>query len=337
MKFVAIVGTNASFSYNRKLLWYMKKHFNNQAQIEVLEITDVPLFSEDTKVLPHRVAEIIYAIQEADGVIFSTPEYDHSISAGLKSLLEWLSWGAVHPLTNTPVMIVGVSLGQMGTVFAQENLRQILSSPGIDAFVLSSNQFMLGRASQSFNAQDELHDERTIEFLETCFKNFEIYTEHVKSMRDLAEDRTTTITSPSNSRAIRKVEQKPLPKIVEHGEGWWIEEINLGFALNDANTGSSSKEELNKITDEKTGASSKSEEIPTVLAPDESTQIIEKGNGWWIEKIALSTGASNSNSKNDTDTSASQTELLDSDSDTGASEHESEVVSTDSNTGASTN
>ena len=52
MKFIAIVGTNASFSYNRKLLWYMKKHFKNQAQIDVVEITDVPLFSEDTKVFP---------------------------------------------------------------------------------------------------------------------------------------------------------------------------------------------------------------------------------------------------------------------------------------------
>ena len=53
MKFIAIVGTNASFSYNRKLLWYMKKHFKNQAQIDVVEITDVPLFSEDTKVFHH--------------------------------------------------------------------------------------------------------------------------------------------------------------------------------------------------------------------------------------------------------------------------------------------
>lgn len=47
MKYVAIVRTNASFSYNQKLLWYMKKHFDAQAQIEVQEITDVPLFSED--------------------------------------------------------------------------------------------------------------------------------------------------------------------------------------------------------------------------------------------------------------------------------------------------
>ena len=61
MKFIAIVGTNASFSYNRKLLWYMKKHFINEAEIEVIEIAGLPLFSEDSMDLPERVREIAEA------------------------------------------------------------------------------------------------------------------------------------------------------------------------------------------------------------------------------------------------------------------------------------
>lgn len=36
MKFVAIVGTNARQSYNRKLLYFMKKHFRQAAEIEVV-------------------------------------------------------------------------------------------------------------------------------------------------------------------------------------------------------------------------------------------------------------------------------------------------------------
>ena len=39
MKFVGIVGTNAEFSYNRLLLEFMKSHFDEAAEIEVLEIT----------------------------------------------------------------------------------------------------------------------------------------------------------------------------------------------------------------------------------------------------------------------------------------------------------
>ena len=46
MKLVAIVGTNAKQSYNRSLLQFMKKHFASKADIEILEITDVPMFNE---------------------------------------------------------------------------------------------------------------------------------------------------------------------------------------------------------------------------------------------------------------------------------------------------
>ena len=66
MKFIAIVGTNASFSYNRKLLWYMKKHFTKEAQIEIVEITDLPLFSEDIREIPEGVQKIAEAIREED-------------------------------------------------------------------------------------------------------------------------------------------------------------------------------------------------------------------------------------------------------------------------------
>lgn len=297
MKYIAIVGTNASFSYNRKLLWYMKKHFNNQAQIEVVEITDVPLFCEDIEEIPTKVLEIARAIEEADGVIFSTPEYDHSITAGLKSLIEWLSWGSLHPLTNTPVMIVGVSLGNMGTVFAQENLRQILSSPGLDAFVLPSNQFLLGRAAESFNSRDELVDERTIGWLEHCFGNFVTYTKTLKPMRALATDRTGA-SSHTNQE-----EKVPL---LEEGEGWWIEDTNLGFpVISDADTGASEYEE------------------PDEAVKSAYAQILEEGDGWWIEEIGLHSGA-----KEDGATSASKSthgKVADAkgqpDTSTGASEH----------------
>lgn len=192
MKFIAIVGTNASFSYNRKLLWYIREHFIKTAQIEVLEITELPLFNEDETEFPDKINEISQKIMAADGVIFSTPEYDHAITAALKSLIEWLSWGAEHPLTNAPVMIVGASLGNMGTVFAQENLRQILSSPGIDAFVLPGHQFLLGRAADSFDEQGALKDENTINWLEQCFLSFKDYAEILKPLRTNAIDRIKT-------------------------------------------------------------------------------------------------------------------------------------------------
>lgn len=48
MKILALVGTNADFSYNRILLRYMKKHFRQMADIEIAEISQLPPFSVDT-------------------------------------------------------------------------------------------------------------------------------------------------------------------------------------------------------------------------------------------------------------------------------------------------
>ena len=56
MKLVAIVGTNSDRSTNRKLLKFMQKHFSDKADIEVLEIKQLPAFNEpEDKLAPAEV------------------------------------------------------------------------------------------------------------------------------------------------------------------------------------------------------------------------------------------------------------------------------------------
>lgn len=172
MKFIGIVGTNAPFSNNRLLLNYMKQHFAPQHQLEICEIQKLPLFNEEIAAdTPASIQELAQKIDAADGVIIATPEYDHSIPAALKSVLEWLS-DNVHPLAHKPVMVVGTSYGPQGTSRAQQHLRQILDSPGIGAFVLPGNEFLLGHAKAAFDANQQLKDPQTISFLEQCFHNY---------------------------------------------------------------------------------------------------------------------------------------------------------------------
>ena len=45
-KFIALVGTNFQRSTNRRLLQYMQKHFADKAEIELVEIQDIPLFNK---------------------------------------------------------------------------------------------------------------------------------------------------------------------------------------------------------------------------------------------------------------------------------------------------
>ncbi len=216
MNIVAIVGTNAGFSYNRKLLWAMKKMFQTSAQIEIVELLNLPLFCEDEEI-PVEISALTEKITAADALIISTPEYDHAITAALKSLLEWLSFDPSHPLLQKPCMIVGASLGNLGTVFAQENLRQILNAPGLEAHVLSGHQFLLGRADQCFTTSGALKDEHTIAWLTQCFEAFLAFVH-------LHDAVSTDNTSPLQ---------------LDDKTKWWIENTATNAGIqDDAQTGS---------------------------------------------------------------------------------------------------
>ncbi|GAX06435.1 putative flavoprotein [Secundilactobacillus pentosiphilus] len=171
--FIGIVGNNAQHSYNRQLLQYMAVHYKNKVNIQLEEIAAFPLFSENLLggPAPQCVTDLTTAIQQSDGVIIATPEYDHAIPAVLKSAIEWLS-SATHPFNEKPVMIVGASLGVQGTARAQDNLHQILNSPGVNAFVLPGCEFLLNNAQQKFDDQNNLIDTQTATFLDDCFNHF---------------------------------------------------------------------------------------------------------------------------------------------------------------------
>ncbi len=114
-----------------------------------------------------RSLEIAAKIEEADGVIIGTPEYDHSIPAVLMSALAWLSYG-IYPLLNKPIMITGASYGTLGSSRAQLQLRQILNAPEIKANVLP-DEFLLSHSLQAFNPSGDLVDLDVIKKLDAIF------------------------------------------------------------------------------------------------------------------------------------------------------------------------
>ncbi|MEY8371023.1 FAD-dependent oxidoreductase [Aerococcaceae bacterium 50-4] len=176
MKFVGIVGTNAKTSYNRLLLNFMAQHFTED-EIEVIEIDTIPMFNETDDQTNHpAIQNLAQKIQEADGVIIGTPEHNHSIPSALKSVIEWLSF-KIHPLEDKPVMIVGASYSTQGSSRSQLHLRQILDAPGVNAIVMPGSEFLLGQAHTAFDEDNKLKDERTVKFLESCFKKFKRFTQ----------------------------------------------------------------------------------------------------------------------------------------------------------------
>lgn len=174
MKLIGIVGTNSAKSTNRQLLEYMQKHFADKAEIELVEIKDLPVFNKPAnKQVPDIVLEIAGKIEQADGVIIGTPEYDHSIPAVLMNALAWLSYG-IYPLLNKPVMITGASFGTLGSSRAKLQLRQILNAPELKANVLP-DEFLLSHSLQAFDKDGNLQDLETVQKLDAIFDDFRLF------------------------------------------------------------------------------------------------------------------------------------------------------------------
>jgi len=184
MKLVGIAGSVADKSYNRLLLKYIAREFKDIVDLDVLDINDVPLFNQsDDQTDSPAVQAISNKILAADGVIIATPEHNHTITASLKSLIEWLSFN-IHPMSGKPVMIVGASYYDQGSSRAQLNLRQILESPGVDAIVMPGNEFLLANVKTVFDENDNLKDDRTVSFLKETLGKFTKFVKVINKMNE---------------------------------------------------------------------------------------------------------------------------------------------------------
>ncbi|MFC6181796.1 flavocytochrome c [Lactiplantibacillus daowaiensis] len=182
MKLIGIVGTNAKQSYNRELLTYMQRHFKAQAELEILELTDVPLFNETADQAKYPIIQTFNdKIAAADGVVIATPEHNHSVPSALKSIIEWLSFN-LHPFDGKPIMLVGASYSVQGSSRAQLHLRQILDAPGVNASVMPGSEFLLGRAQTTFDDHGDLKSAGTVAFLDSCFAKFMKFVTLVQAM-----------------------------------------------------------------------------------------------------------------------------------------------------------
>jgi chromate reductase len=122
----------------------------------------VPPYDGDDEADPApAVVELRSALAGADGFLFATPEYNHSVPGHLKNALDWASRPlATNPIRNKPAAVVGASTGAFGAVWAQAELRKVLSAIG--ARVLEED-LPVGLAATRFDedgllADDELRE-----------------------------------------------------------------------------------------------------------------------------------------------------------------------------------
>jgi chromate reductase, NAD(P)H dehydrogenase (quinone) len=172
VKIAVLVGSNRKDSFNKKLALYMQTRYRTTAELEILPIEKLPMYNQDDELTPLEiVTEIKKKVAESDGVLFVTPEYNHSIPAFLKNAIDWFS-RVDKVMVNKPAMIVGSSPGVLGTARAQMHLRQILNSPGISALTLPGNEVFIGAVHEKLDESGMLIHEPTIQFIDTVMDNY---------------------------------------------------------------------------------------------------------------------------------------------------------------------
>ncbi|MDO4806540.1 MAG: NADPH-dependent FMN reductase [Coriobacteriales bacterium] len=107
-KVLLIVGSLRKQSFNRQLAGVVRELIADQAQVEELVWTDVPLLNQDIEnPVPPAVARIREEVSQADAIWICTPEYNSNIPGGEKNLLDWLSRPADPADITSPSVIKG--------------------------------------------------------------------------------------------------------------------------------------------------------------------------------------------------------------------------------------
>lgn len=133
MQILGLSGSLRRDSHNTRLLEGTRTLLPSGVELVIFErLAEIPPYSEDDEHdASAAVAALKAAIAGADALLVATPEYNGSIPGALKNALDWASRPrATTPLQGKPAAVVGATTGLFGAVWAQADLRKVLSTIG---------------------------------------------------------------------------------------------------------------------------------------------------------------------------------------------------------------
>lgn len=133
IRLLGISGSLRRDSHNTVLLHACRELAPDDVEVEVRRLGGVPLFDRDVEAegYPGPVADLRKAIQDADGLLLASPEYNWSISGVMKNAIDWASRGKDSPLDHKPTALLSAAGGGGGRR-AQAHLRDVLRHNQVD-------------------------------------------------------------------------------------------------------------------------------------------------------------------------------------------------------------
>ena len=176
---LGIAGSLRRQSYNRSALRAATQLAPEGVTVNIFEIDGIPGFNEDDeKNPPANVVDLKKQIRAADALLIVTPEYNYSVPGVLKNAIDWASrpYGD-SAWSGKPAAIMGASIGTIGTARAQYHLRQIFVF--LNIFPINQPELMIGNAAERFDAQGNLTDEKTKEYIRELLQSLAEWTNRI--------------------------------------------------------------------------------------------------------------------------------------------------------------
>jgi chromate reductase, NAD(P)H dehydrogenase (quinone) len=171
LKILGICGSLRKASLNMAALRACHELMPPGMTLEIASIADIPMYNQDVfdAGLPEPVKRIRSEIAAADGLLLASPEYNFSVSAPLKNVIDWGSRPPNQVFQEKPVAIFSCAPGPLGGARVQYDLRRILSQ--IWAYPLPRPEVFIGNAPTKFS-DGKLTDETTRKFLSDLLVGF---------------------------------------------------------------------------------------------------------------------------------------------------------------------
>jgi len=155
MRVLAISGSLRRDSFNSGLLRAAAEVAPDGVEVVIYDgLREIPPYDQDDEstAVPPEVLHLRRAIEDADALLFATPEYNGSVPGVLKNAVDWASRPrATTVMQNKPAAVIGASTGMFGAVWAQADLRRILGLTGNRVLDI---ELPVGRAQETFEDGD---------------------------------------------------------------------------------------------------------------------------------------------------------------------------------------
>lgn len=135
MKILVISGSARRQSWNTRLAQVVAAARRADSVIVTNDLDRIPFYNGDVEAagIPAAVAELREAVNEADAVVFVTPEYNGSVPGMLSNAVDWLSRPATESvLQGKLVVVLSASPSRFGGIRAAEHLRTVLGNIGAE-------------------------------------------------------------------------------------------------------------------------------------------------------------------------------------------------------------